>query len=233
MKNYIIILVSSLLLASCSFGIAGNGDVQEETRALKPYTKIVASGAYEIILSQKEEHNARVKADANLLPYIETRVEGNTLYLKTTETIRKAETLQIYLSAKELEEIELSGAVEFTTLGTLTAQDLDFDCSGAVEVNMAVKVEDLDCTFSGASQVDLSGTATNVQVSASGASELNWYELEIEDLEIEASGACDAEVFVTRTLSAQLSGASELKYKGQPKIEKSNISGASELKAAK
>jgi hypothetical protein len=50
-----------------------------------------------------------------------------------------------------------------------------------------------------------------------------------EDLDITLGGASHAQHTVTHTLSVRLSGASTLRYIGDPQITYSNITGASTL----
>jgi len=232
MKYYWLIFLSSLILASCNLGLSGNRKVREEAREVAPYSNIVATGGLEVTISEDGTHKALVKADANLLPYIETKVEEQPLYVSTTKPISSAKELHVFLSTKQLRSVSLSGAVEFKSLGTLKADKLNFEGSGATETKLSLDVNDFVCSLSGASQIDCKGRAENVELEASGASEINWYDFEIENLDIAASGACDAEVFVNKSLRIELSGASELKYRGQPKIEKTSVSGASEIKPA-
>lgn len=78
--------------------------------------------------------------------------------------------------------------------------------------------------MSGASQATLSGTATSFDATLSGASRLTATELSIGDLTINLSGASDAEITVTGSLSAAASGASTLRYAGSPTIARSEAS---------
>jgi len=218
-----------MLLHGCDIGISGNGKVKEKAWPVEEFNAIKASGALDIIIRQDGNYKAMVKADENLHEYIEVYVRNGTLHLNTTRNIRNARAKEVYLSVGDLEDIDLSGATEVKSVGTLKANKLKLECSGASELDLELEVEDLRSSLSGASQITLKGMAKEVDIQASGASELEWFEFEIEELSLEASGACDAEVFVTKSLKVELSGASELEYKGQPKLEKSAISGASSI----
>jgi hypothetical protein len=64
---------------------------------------------------------------------------------------------------------------------------------------------------------------------ASGASHLALERLEVDGLEVELSGASNAEVLVRRTISASLSGASSLRYLGSPTLTRQDTSGGSSI----
>jgi hypothetical protein len=67
-----------------------------------------------------------------------------------------------------------------------------------------------------ASAVDLTGNATNLTVDASGTSKANLPDLAVQMLSVDLSGASSAVVAVSGTISADVSGASRLQYRGNP-----------------
>jgi hypothetical protein len=90
-------------------------------------------------------------------------------------------------------------------------------------------MDEVDVSVSGASNAELSGSASRLVVSGSGASRLDSLQLQASDLVIELSGASEATVSVTGTISAVVSGASDLRYKGSPRFTKKDASGASNI----
>jgi putative autotransporter adhesin-like protein len=83
--------------------------------------------------------------------------------------------------------------------------------------------------LSGASEVRPSGRVGSVAANASGASRLALEQLQVDALEVSLSGASNAEVSVRRTISASLSGASSLRYRGSPTLTKQETSGGSSI----
>jgi putative autotransporter adhesin-like protein len=69
-------------------------------------------------------------------------------------------------------------------------------------------------------------------VEASGASQLDAEQLQIGDLTVGLSGASTATVSVTDTISAQLSGVSNLAYQGTPRFTRKDVSGGSTIEQA-
>jgi hypothetical protein len=63
----------------------------------------------------------------------------------------------------------------------------------------------------------------------SGASQINAFDLTVEASELSLSGASIAKVWVTKSLNVDASGASSVRYKGNPEIRK-QLSGASTLR---
>lgn len=114
--------------------------------------------------------------------------------------------------------------------GSIICDALKIDCSGASKLNASnLECEKLQINCSGASEVNLAGLINTSTVDLSGASRLNAKQLQIRDLDITSSGASSGYVFVLDKLNAIASGASKLKYNGNPtKIDKT-ASGASSI----
>ncbi len=232
--NLAMILGFVLMLQSgCTYGftgIKGDGNVVKQERQLESFNAIDVGGAFKVFLTQGDKEFAIVEADENLLDVISTEVRGQTLVIKTTEDIRDSEALNIYLTFKDLDKMDISGACHLTSENKLKLGDIELDCSGASDVDLKMEVQDLELDFSGASNIDLYGSAETVELDLSGASDLDAYDLEAEIYHADISGASHAKIFVNQELSADVSGAASLKYKGDPNIKHHDVSGAASMK---
>ncbi len=97
-----------------------------------------------------------------------------------------------------------------------------------MEMKLSAGNINLDC--SGASNAELFGSAQSVNAELSGASKLDAMEFEVAIYDIDVSGASHGKIFVTEELSVEVSGAAHLKYKGEPRINEHDVSGAGSLK---
>ena len=111
-----------------------------------------------------------------------------------------------------------------------TPEDFEFDLSGASEVTGNIAISgDAQFNLSGASRVELEGSANDVIIRASGASNLKLADFSVHNADVSLSGASDATVNLDGRLDADLSGASNLSYIGEPTMGDIDISGGSEL----
>jgi hypothetical protein len=221
------------LQSGCSYafnGIKGNGNVVKQERQISSFNSLEVGGAFRVFLSQGDKVALTVEADENLLGVIKTNVIGNTLKISTTEDINNSEALNIYLTITDLKEMEISGACKLTCENKIKLNDLDMECSGASDVELKLAANNLELDFSGASQVDMFGSANEVNLDLSGASDLDAIELEAEKYTADISGASNAKINVKSELSVDVSGAASLKYKGEPKLIQTDVSGAGSLK---
>jgi len=229
----IILMLSMAMQSSCSYafkGIKGDGNVVKQKRDISSFSGIEVGGAFRVFLTQGSTEKLEVEADENLLEVIKTQVKGGTLYITTTEDILDSEALNIYLTFKDMHQMEVSGACKLTGEDKFTFADLEMDCSGASSIDLKLSANKLELDCSGASNIELYGSAQKVEMDVSGASHFDAYELEVENYEIEVSGAAGAKIFVTGELSAEVSGAAHLKYKGDARITHHDVSGAASMK---
>jgi hypothetical protein len=129
----------------------------------------------------------------------------------------------------ELTGLALSGASRGNLDGFRSTRLVEIDVSGASQLRGRIEAGDGRVKASGASQVDLSGSANNVTVEASGASQLHLSGLEVNDADVEASGASSVSIDCSGRLDVRASGASRVRYRGNPSMGKIDTSGASSV----
>lgn len=227
----ILLLFITSISSGCMLidGVEGNGRVVTEERNVSDFNGIDISNAFEVILKQGSSESLTIEADDNLLELIVTEVRGGVLKIYSEKNIRHPKSLKIFLTFKEIDYIDISGAVELTSDGKLIFDEIEIDGSGASEIDLELEAEKLEIDFSGASEIDLKGKVTDVEISVSGASEISAYDLETDFMDIDISGAAEARVFANKELNVEASGAASVRYKGNPNIY-TNVSGAGSVK---
>ncbi len=229
--RYILPLVLTIFfLSSCEEKIQGNGKVKQETRESAPFDKIDVSGAYKVIITPGNYSALTIEADENLLEHIKTYVKGGTLHVSSEKSFGRYRELNLLVTIKDFKGIDASGASEIRSEGNLTGDKMEIDFSGAIEANLAIVTQELDGDFSGACEVTFRGSAREVRFETSGAVEIDAQELKSEKCRLDMSGAGEAVVYVTGELDIEVSGAAEVRYKGNPGNVKQDISGAASIK---
>jgi len=224
----------SSLCASCNvIGENGNGKVVKQDRKVTSFNAIDVSGAFEIYLRQGETEGVTVESDENLLPFIRTEVVGSELRIDTkNHPMHHVTVMKVFITIKDLKKVDVSGAVDLQTENRLTLTELSLDASGASDSKLDIAVQKLDLDCSGASKIYFTGMAVNVRMDLSGASEISAFDLPAETCSIELSGAGEAEINVTKSLIAEISGAGTVVYKGSPTQIDQRVSGAGSIRKA-
>lgn len=208
-------------------------DPNAEVRAAKGFHGISVSHAFDVYLSQGNEEAVAVSAvSTKYRDMITVEVKDGILYVGMQKGLKwntGNKKLRAYISFKELDKLNVSGACDVFLTNGIQSKELTITQSGASDLKGKVSVERLTVNLSGASDMTISGTATQLSVDASGASDFKGFELAAETCTAEASGASDIRVTVNKELSARASGASDVKYKGNGVIRDLKSSGASSV----
>jgi Putative auto-transporter adhesin, head GIN domain len=175
--------------------------------------------------------SGEIAIDDNLLDRLRVEVDGDTLRIDLDGRVRDA-TLRADIGLVRLRSLDISGASQVRVEGQVT-DDLTIDASGASRIEVgSVELDELFLDVSGASQVSIDGTAGHLRADVSGASRLAMFGLEADEAEVDVSGASDAELTVLGRLEARASGASSVRYRGEPDRVISDESGASSVEPA-
>ena len=117
MKKILALLFSVVTLAaSAQWGrserVTGNGDLKKETRSVGNFKAVASAGSMNVQLAYGKPGSVTVEADGNLLEYIETKVENNTLKIGTRNyvSIRSSNKITVYVTVDQLEGLSVAGS---------------------------------------------------------------------------------------------------------------------------
>jgi hypothetical protein len=208
-------------------------DANAEPRSVNSFHAIQVSNAFEVILSQDAQEAVAVSANNKEdVAGIKTSVENGVLKIWFDQKgwWPKNRKLKAYIAIKNVDEIKAGGASNIKIDGSLSSSGLKLDFSGASDLKGKLNVNGvLDIHMSGASDVDINGSADEVKIDASGASDVKAFDFRTTNCSVDASGASSIKITVDKELSAKLSGASSVTYKGTAIIRDIKTSGASSI----
>ena len=138
--------------------------------------------------------------------------------------------INVYVTIRELKELEVSGAVEVVSKNKLTCGRLNIDLSGAVQTQLELSAGTVSVETSGAVELDLKGDCNHLDIETSGAAEVRAQDLKAESCSVETSGASSVDVRALKALRISSSGASNVTYRGEPEKLEVETSGASEVR---
>jgi Putative auto-transporter adhesin, head GIN domain len=223
-------------LALIVFSVAMQAQINDENaqvRQASGYHGINVSSAFNVYLSQSNEEAVAVSAaSVKDRDMITVEVKEGILYIGLSKTWKWSngnKKLRAYISFKQLDKLNISGACDVFINGVLKADVLRVQQSGASDLKGKMDVAKLYVDLSGASDMTITGMATRLYVEASGASDFKGFDLVAESCEAKASGASDIRITVNKELSAEASGASDVKYRGSCTIREVKSSGSASV----
>lgn len=188
-----------------SIGLRGSGVVKDETREIDSFEALNAGGFYFITVECGKEPSLEITGDDNIIPLIATEVRGNTLHIWNRKSVSPKQRIKIMVTTRNLSSIDASGA------SSISVKNID---NSTFEVNA-----------SGAGKLKLAGQAGDLRMILSGAVNIDATRLKAEDVDVQISGASNADVYAVESLRAEISGVGNIDYYGTPKTVKRRISG--------
>lgn len=205
------------------------GNLKTETMEFSDFTAVEVGSAFEVNITQSNSFSVKITAGENIFDRIQVTQTGATLKIEVTPGLGisngKAE-----ITMPELDTLILSGATRGTVEGFNSSNPFVLALSGASSLEMTnTNVGDAEIEVSGASTLNAEGTANDLVALVSGASNVDLTDFPVNDADINLSGASRATINLDGKLDAELSGASNLEYIGDPTMGDINIAGASTI----
>ena len=233
--NLIIVSITALILSSCNFnfttGEAGNGNVvTQERNVSEDFTEVRGSAGLDVYLTQGNENKIVVEADENLLQYISTDVKNGKLHVTTSSNIGRSKAKKIYVTFKELNNIEASSGADVIGNSVIKSQNLSLRSSSGADLTVEVFSQELAIKSSSGSEVEVSGKASSLKADASSGSEIDAEKLLVVNCNAEASSGAEVTVNVKDKLETRVSSGGNVNYYGNPVSVNSNKSSSGSVK---
>lgn len=231
--SYVLLIGLLTFFSSCDHDtIHADGEVTSVHYDINGYSGLRVSDAFNAYVNfSEDEEDIRIEANDNLHEKIVVERDGDVLVIRLQNhtSVKGRAILNAYITAPNLSTFWLNGASRLTLENQWNTQNGKVEVSGASDFNGEVDMDYLDVELNGASTINLYGNVSTLDAELSGSSDLLDYDLDISHLDIDLSGASAASVSVEGTISVKASGASNLNYKGDAEILKSELSGSSNV----
>jgi hypothetical protein len=220
-------LALALLAAPSAFAgatpVVASGKVASESRPAPAFTGIDLSLPGKVEVTQGSPASVTVDADDNLLPEIETAVEGGKLKIRFRRPVNVAgkATLRVKVTAPRIDSLAVAGSGDIVA-GTLTGPALSLSVGGSGDVSVAdVQVEALRVAIAGSGDVKAAGRATELAAKIAGSGDLEAARLDCRRATVSLAGSGDATVWASESLEVSIAGSGDVRYHGDPKVRKS------------
>lgn len=202
------------------------------------FDDVAVSGAYRVVVRRADNYSVRAYGPERGLRELSAESPGDELHLRpkrrglfnfgSRDDARNR--VLIVVEAPSLAKLDLSGAVQARVTGFDSSDELSVDQSGASHLSFDGNCRSIALDMSGACRTNLRGRADRLEVDGSGVCAVQATDFPVQSASVELSGASKAQVNVANELRTDLSGASEVAYKGNPSNVRNHKSGASRVR---
>jgi hypothetical protein len=167
-----------------------------------------------------------IEADDNLLPLVETVVEGGTLKIRPNKRNLnlQSKSIRVVVQARSIERLSLGGS-GIIDADPLRARKLDVDLGGSGSINLkGVESDVLAVSLGGSGDLKAArGTIGKLTVSIGGSGDVDLGHVQTNSASVTIAGSGEATVWPRNELSATIAGSGDVNYYGDPQVSKSTV----------
>lgn len=200
----------------------------ENLSDMRDFTQVEVSGRFDMRIVQGNTYAVELNGSEEAKQQYSVRRSGETLVIDFERdrdedgedwdiNALPLQKMEIAITMPSVERVEAMG-MGSVELEELTGAALEIEARGPVTIRGDVNIEDITIRLTGKSEADLSGRVGNMNARVEFASRLRAYELLADDAFVEVEGASTAKVNVKGTLEIEEGGASDVDFRGNPKI---------------
>jgi len=206
--------------------------VKTEDRSLGNFTAISSYGPYNVYLTQDSGFKVSVEADDNLLPFIDTYVEGGELKIRTKEGYNLSESreISIHVSAPSFSALKSVGSGDIISQNKINnSTPVSFEATGSGDIKANLNAPEVKAEVLGSGNISLQGETKTFKGNITGSGNIRAFDLKSENSDIEILGSGNADVYASVKLSVEVNGSGDVNYKGSGQVA-SNIHGSGSVK---
>lgn len=219
----------ALALSACAtvqFGggsgiVRGSGKVISETRNVSGFDSVLITGSGEATITVGDTESVTIEADDNIVPLIDTTVQGSQLVIsiKPGSSFSTTHQVRYMINTKILSGLTLSGSANAST-SPVKADNFTATTSGSGNIKIDdLQGKSLTARSSGSGNIDVAaGKVEILTITCSGSGNFNGGNLQGSAVQATTSGSGNITVWAKDTLNARLSGSGNVRYYGQPNV---------------
>jgi len=236
LKLFALILTGVIFMSTATLinaqEIKGNGNVVQETRSVTSFDKIRSDGVMNITLIQGDADFVIVEADKNLQPVIITKVTDNKLIITTKEDaeIKKSTKLNIYITFKNIDKLELNGVGNVKSQNQLNLKILTIENNSVGNIDLNLDCDKIILENNSVGNAEFSGKVNEFNIELNSVGNLKAFDLTAQTLNIESNAIGNAEITCDKEITITQNGLGNISYKGNAVVKKLDKSGFGNVK---
>jgi hypothetical protein len=212
--------------------VVGNGKAASESRSTGEFAGIGLAGGMALKLKQGSPASVIVHGDANLLPLIETAVEGDKvlqLRWKRGISVRTEVATWVEVVAPQIRSVASAGSGDID-IDTMKVPRLALSIKGSGDVHAkGLQNDEVQISIAGSGDFKLAGQATRLTIDLSGSGDIEAGDLRADEVTVAIAGSGNADVHAARKLVASVAGSGDVRYSGDPAVS-STIAGSGRVR---
>ena len=182
---FLFILLTAMPLAA---------QVATQERQTGTFSSIRQSTFADVYISYGEKHAVTVKADADIIDRIITRVEDGVLTITSKGNFRNVHILDVYVTMPKLDKLINTGSGDIECKGPVKGKNMKISIVGSGDLNADLDAVNLELKITGSGDVNLSGVRGAFQLSLTGSGDVVASDLQLDTCAIYMAGSGDVKL---------------------------------------
>ncbi|AFD05471.1 Protein of unknown function (DUF2807) [Solitalea canadensis DSM 3403] len=221
-----------LLMSVAAFNVVSAQSTS--TPAVKDFDGISLGGPFNAIVKLGNEEKVKIEASSEDLSQIVTEVNDRMLTIKWKNSSKMwkspSQKITIYITAKKLNDLTVSGSGNLKVEDQLNAEDMDIVVSGSGNLSTQINAKSLNSKISGSGSIDISGSAARAEVYISGSGNFKGSSLKTKSTTAKVSGSGEVRIQTDEELDAAVTGSGNVIYSGSATKISAKTSGSGKIK---
>ena len=231
---------SIILTAFILFAFVASAQVTKKPLELPEFKSIYNNSNYTVYLKQTNKQEVSVEALTEIYELTTITVENGILMVNVErkpdnpnksvwakiDDIKLNPTMKIYVSVKNLNDLQVNGGGKIVSENSLAASTLNLSVSGSGSMDLDIKGDVVKAEVSGSGKIALRGYASSIDALVSGSGEIKGFDCPLDAAKVKVSGSGICELNVTTTIDALVVGSGSVKHKGNTKNATKKIYGS-------
>ena len=203
------------------------GALVEENRTISGVSGVELATIGDLHIEVGSSESLTVKAQENLMEYIETKVVGGNLIIGVPSDVemKSLKPIDYYLTVKDLDMIKIlsSGNIEAPDL---EAEQFSVSINSSGDVTMGdLNADTLEVDINSSGKLDIAGgeiKTQNIRINSSGKYTAKDLVSDEADVQINSSGSVT--IWVKENLTATINSSGDVRYRGNALVDASGSS---------
>jgi len=215
---------SEFTVANTNSTVADSKTIKiDDERQVSGFSGITVSGRHNVYITMGNTESLRLEGDAAAINEIETKVEDGVLKIRNkkqmnTRSWNNTGKVNIYIQAKSLNNLVLSGSGNVEVNGKLKSANLNNTISGSGSIIANIEVENYNAVISGSGEISAKGYAKNARITVAGSGDFDGRNLKTSNANAKVSGSGDISIIADKQLEAVMSGSGDIRYSGNAAV---------------
>ena len=201
-------------------------DKIEKTYNIEDFTKIYLKGPYEVHLRQTSKCGLTIVAKDEYFEKLDVSSRGGELQIELEgKNYKKTRAIELYINFKNLEKIDIEGAVDLQCENQIKTDNLKLEFDGAGNVELNINTNKIIANISGVGNFEIEGETDYHKVDFSGIGNYDAQDLHSKYTIVESNGIGSVKVFASNKFKGEANGIGSVDYYGDPDDVNINATG--------